>query len=329
MPTFTSLALGGGALLGGVAGAMGSSSEEYSGIDRNNMIDPGLLESQQLDALPGNFAFANSMLDAGPNAIDIAGNAKQTGLDYASMLGAASATGYRPTASDIGFGNVVAGNLFQNQRVQLGQSFEDQATEARRLSAQLGRPVNDPILQAKLRTGFLRQQAQLNARQGEMAQSLALQQPRDRLSLKAQQADVLNQLSQQAFSNRLNLLTMGSGILQNERNWRLQLAPKFGRTEGGGGLGGALTGALAGAGVGGSVGSMFGGLGGGTSFTDNFNRALSSTPLPDASNFSLLSNPAPSFPQVSSFPMGPNQFVAPGAFSGMGPIPQTGPARYF
>lgn len=186
---------------------------------------------------------------------DIAGaRGAQTGL--AQMLEGYSKTGGLPSEQDITGANQVAQNLYNPQRVALQQSFTEQNTEAQRLAARLGRDVNDPILQAKLRTGFMNQQAGLEAGQGAFAQQFALQQPERRLGYAGQRADILGGLATQAFQNRAAIMGLGSNLFNTERQFRANTAERYGtnQQQSGGGLGGAITGAIGGAGSGFQVG---------------------------------------------------------------------------
>ena len=90
-----------------------------------------------------------NFVNAGPGQQDIeSALGSQRGL--AAMLGQYAAGGNQPTAQDIAQAGQFTNQIFAPQQEQQRQMFEDQATQARRLSAQMNRPVNDPVLQAKL-----------------------------------------------------------------------------------------------------------------------------------------------------------------------------------
>jgi hypothetical protein len=195
----------------------------------------------------------------GPGEADItAGLDAQRGL--AGMLEELRKSGGLPGQEDINQANTTAGGLFNARRTALSQSFQDQNTEAERLAARLGRSTNDPILQAKLRTGFMRQQDSLQAEQSDYANQLALSLPNQRLNYASSRADVLGGLASQAFQNRAAILSLGSQLGGAERAWRAQSGTQVsnGSQSSGGGLAGALTGGIAGLGAGLDIASKFG-----------------------------------------------------------------------
>lgn len=191
------------------------------------------------------------MVNAGPNQGDYT-KGVQSQRDLAAMFGDYAKTGGLPSQDDINSSNGIADNLYASRQTALNQSFTDQNTEAERLAARLGRPVNDSILQAKLRTGFIRQQDLLNSEKMGTSQNLALQLPGQRLGYAQQQAGLLDALGQQAMSNRNFLLGLGSQIGGQERDWRFRTSQQYNNatSSGGGGLGGAISGAIGGAGAG-------------------------------------------------------------------------------
>jgi hypothetical protein len=200
-----------------------------------------------------------SLVGKGPGESDVAaGLESQRGL--AGMLADLQKSGGLPGQEDIAQANTTAGGLFNARRTALSQSFTDQNTEAERLAARLGRPTNDPILQAKLRQGFMRQSDLLQAEQSDYANNLALSLPNQRLNYASSRADVLGGLASQAFQNRAAILSLGSQLGGVERAWRAQSGTQVttGQSSQGGGLGGALTGGIAGLGAGLDIASKFG-----------------------------------------------------------------------
>jgi len=139
----------------------------------------------------------------------------------AAAFGLASETGLKPTERDIQFGTESAQDLFAEERLRLGQAFTTQQEDTASLAASLGRATDDPILQAKLRTGFIREQAAQQARQQGFARGLALEQPGQRLDLQQRQVGVLGGLASQAFQNRSAILGLGQALQADERNFRL------------------------------------------------------------------------------------------------------------
>lgn len=220
-----------------------------------------------------------NLANSGANASDVS-NALSTNRNLAQMLSDYSANGGLPNSGDINNANNIASNLFASRQTSLNQSFNDQSVSASRLGAQLGRGGADPVLQAKLQTGFLRQQDTLNAQQQGTAQQIALQIPGQRIGYAQQGAGVTNQLANQAFTNQSNIFQnqsylygLGNQLGSQARSYRLGTSQTYGNTNNsaGGGWAGAISGALGGAGAGLSAASAFnpgpqpasGGTGGG------------------------------------------------------------------
>ena len=250
--------VGGGAILGGVAGAIPDKSKTTSGV---TLTPESYLERLGIQYSTNQLSNINDLVNSGAGTKDVT-KATETQRALADMYAAFAKTGGLPGQEDIATAQGFAKNIFQNQQEALKQSFVGQTTEANRLAAQLGRSIDDPILQAKLRTNLMNQQAQLSAEEGSYASQLALQLPQQRLQYAGGQADILNNLATQAFNNRSALLSLGSNIAASERNFRLGTSERYGTTESGGGFGGAIKGAMAGAGAGMSMASMMGGFGG-------------------------------------------------------------------
>lgn len=259
--TTTALAaMGGGALLGGIAGSMGQRSE--TNYDSN--IDAGQATGAELfggSVLNDNVRGLQGLVNAGPGQQDVS-SSLDASRGLAAMLEQYSQTGGLPGSADISTSNNIANSLFQARQLGLNQAFSDQNTAAQRQAALMGRDGNDPILRAKLAQEQTRQQGMLGAEQGAWAQQFALQLPGQRLGYAQNRASLLGGLATQAMANRQALAAMGEGIQTNERNFRLQTARRYGTqaTESGGGLQGAITGALGGAGA---LAGIAGGFGGG------------------------------------------------------------------
>jgi hypothetical protein len=265
MPIGTTAALiaGGGALLGGVAGALGKNQK----TDSESYLDAGqagLREQKGLFDSEAALDRVNDYTQVGANQSDVAAGA-QGARDLASMYGDYAKTGGLPGQGDVDISQGFAKDIFAARQTGLDQSFQDQNVQANRLAASLGRSVDDPILQAKLRTGFLRQQDQLNSDRTGYASQLALALPGQRLGYAERRANALSGLASQAFQNQANVISLGSGIADQERNFRIATAHRYGNqnVSSGGGLGGALEGALTGLGGGLGAASKFGLMGGG------------------------------------------------------------------
>lgn len=257
-------AAAGGAILGGVAGYQKDVVTQNSSSGVNLKPISGL-EASANSGMGIDYNLLRQLVGAGPGQSDVSSSLGAS-RDLAAMLKAYSLEGGAdPTSGDISRAGSLADMLFKSQRVQMEQGFGDQLTQANRQAALMGRGVNDPILKAKLATEQTRQAAVLNAQQGGWATQYAMQQPLQRLGFATDRANVLGGLASQAMANRQALLSMGSNIQANERNWRLSTSDKWsnGEQASGGGLKGAITGGLAGMSTGMSAMGGMGGFGGG------------------------------------------------------------------
>jgi hypothetical protein len=199
--------------MGVLKSVFGGGTKTQASTSGVNLKDPSQLENLAMGVQGDQFAQLQDLLKQGPGAGDYSAGI-QSQRDLAAMLGEYSKTGGLPNQQDIDSANQISGNLFAQRQTELNQSFTDQNTEVERLAARLGRPVNDPILQSKLRTGFIRQQDLLNAEKMGASQS---------------QAGLLEALGQRAVDNRNFLLGLGSNLATSERNWRLQTGEQWGK----------------------------------------------------------------------------------------------------
>lgn len=242
-------AVAGGAL-GAIAGAQGdkSSMSSVSGI---RVAPETELEKQATKSLGGALGGFESIVNAGPGA-QAATDAMGSNKSLQDMLKSFGAGGFLPTDQDRSTANTFAQQMFQPQRVQGDQNYQDQQQQAARLAAQLNRPVNDPIIQAKLGIERMRQQQSLDAQQGAFSAQTAMNMPQQRLGYTNQLADFNNNLASQAMSNRQALLSLGSNLREQDRSYRIATGEKYGNVEqsSGGGLAGAIKGGMAGVGMG-------------------------------------------------------------------------------
>lgn len=237
-----------GGLLGAIAGGQGSNSSSSSegGI---RVAPETALEQYANPMLQRQLQEQENFANLGPGAQDItAGVGAQRSL--ADMLQQYSTGGFMPSQQDYA-------SAGQFADATLGASFRQQETQAARLSAQLGRPVNDPILQAKLRQS-------LGEQRGSMVAQEARNMPMQRLQFASGLADVRSGLATQAMSNRQALMSLGSQLRGQDREWRLQTGTRWGTQSqsGGGGLAGAISGGLAGVGMGAKIGGLMSAFGG-------------------------------------------------------------------
>jgi hypothetical protein len=195
--------------------------------------------------MAGNEQYANQL----GNALgQIYGDSNSLYSAFAGLAG----TDYNMNNRDINQAQQYASNLYAPDRAALEQSFRDQTVDSNRLAASLGRSTNDPILQAKLRTGFMDQMSTLNARQTASAQEIAFQLPQQRMAgaqlqgaFLGSQLGTLNNYSSigaqrvsafgtgynaeqavrdQATQNRMTLFNLGNQLQQEGQNFRLASA---------------------------------------------------------------------------------------------------------
>lgn len=255
--TGTALAIGGMAAAGAIAGSMKDKSGTTSGLDAGQAT--GAERTGQYGMLDA-YTQLQGMVKAGPGEADVkAGYGAQT--DLAAMLDQYAKGGYNPSEGDISTANGQASALFGGQRVAMQQAFADQQTDFDRRAGLSGRNINDPIFMNKLAQEQTRQRALLEANQGSLAMQLAMQAPQQRLGYATQRTNLLGGLATQAMQNRQLIASMGEGIMNNERNFRLATAQRYGTQESGGGLKGAISGFIGGAGAGASMASGMGGAG--------------------------------------------------------------------
>lgn len=240
MAAFSSIAAGVGAIGGAAGGAAGDQSQSTVNLPDKSKLEGFAqgLSQEQLQAL-------ENLVGQGPGGEDVGAGA-QGQRDFASQLQRASETGFISSQAQKQAG-LQAQAFLAPQRTQLQQTFEAEGQRTAQLAAQLGRSVDDPILQAKLSTARLQQEAQLSSQEAGLTQQFGQQQ----IGLAGQRADVLSGLGQQALQNRLTLFGAGQSALGQQQQFRLGAA---GQTQtSGGGLGGAISGGIAGFGAGAGV----------------------------------------------------------------------------
>lgn len=252
---------------------MGGSSSTESSL----LLSPAsVLEKQARGQVSGNLTDLTSLVGAGANQSDVtAGLQSSRGL--ADLLQQYTQSGGQPNQQDIASAQSLSQDVFAPERNAVQQNFSEQQQRTAQLSARLGRPANDPILQAKLAQEQTRQLSDVQARQTQFRAQQAQSMPLQRLQFQSQLADVRGGLASQAFQNRTALLSLGQQIQQGERDFRVKTAttrqtqnsnPGLMSTIGAvAGVGGALFGA------GGSFPGAFGlGSGGGGDATQNFDK---------------------------------------------------------
>jgi len=236
-----------GALIGAGLGAVAGSQKDKT--DQTSSVNVAPASQQELAATAGigrDYAGMQGLVNMGPGQQDVA-NAIGSQRGLADMLSQYAKGGFLPSEADVSTANKFAATQFDPQRIALQQQFQGQQQRAAQLASQLGRPVNDPIIQARLSQEHSQSQERLMGSQGAFASQMAQQMPMQRLGFTSQLADVQSNLASQAMANRQALLGLGSQIQGAERNWRLGTASRTNSQESGGGFKGALTGALGGA----------------------------------------------------------------------------------
>jgi hypothetical protein len=257
LPGFGDLAGAGG--LGSLMDPDVSKQSSRAGI---SVAEESEQEKKYREAVAAQFGDLSGFVGKGPGESDVTAGT-QSSRDLAAMLQQYAQGGNLPSASDWETANQFATKAYQPQQVAMQQAFQQQNLRANQLAAQLGRPANDPIIQAKLAQEQMQGMERLGAAQSAYASEYAQQLPQQRLGYTAQLADVRNSLASQAMANRQALLGLGQSLQAGERNWRLNTGTQWsqGQSESGGGLKGAL-GTIAGlASTAASIYSGFGGLG--------------------------------------------------------------------
>lgn len=211
------------------------------------------------------------LVGKGPGAEDVTrGTNAQRSL--ADLLKSYSEGGFMPGEADVATARQFTSDMFAPQQTQLNQQFQDQETQAARQAASMGRDQNDPVLRNMLAQSQGRQAQDLSSQQTQFASQFAQGLPGRRLQYAAGYADVTGQLATQAFSNRQALLSIGSQLQNQERNFRLAIADKTQietskENPGALAIGGAIAGGVGMAmgipGAGAALGGMFGGGQGG------------------------------------------------------------------
>lgn len=229
-------------ILGALGGAAGGSSTSM-----RVLAPPSASELAGEKAITQNLPIWQQLVNVGPGQQDVVAGLGSS-RDLASMLQSYAQGGFLPGQQDWQTASQFSQRAFQPQEVALNQAFQGEQQRTAQLAAQLGRPVNDPILQAKLAQersqGMERLGASRSAYEAQFAQNLPMQ----RLGFMGQLADVRNSLASQAMANRQALVSAGSQLENAGRAFRAQTAGV--RTTTGGGVQGATTGILGGLGAG-------------------------------------------------------------------------------
>lgn len=218
-----------------IAAAAGATAGGIIGAQKNRYR---LLEEERRGREIGLGALNNyeQLVGAGANQSDVS-NAATASREFAQLL-----RGYQNNGLyDMQTGQSMAEQQYAPQRDYLNALIQQQIQDANKAAAMQGRNTNDPVLRARLAQQQNLQLLGLQSQQQQAAMGYARQAVTDRIGVGAQRVGVMNDLSQQAFTNYSNLYNMSSNLVNNERNFSLN------RPAEGGGWMGALTGAMQGA----------------------------------------------------------------------------------
>lgn len=242
-----------------LAGALGNSG---GGSRSMQLAAPSASELAGEAAVTQFLPQMGNLVNAGPGMNEVKAN-MGTQNDLANMLKSFSQGGFMPGQQDFAAANQFAQSAFQPQQVAINQQFQDEQLKANQMAARMGRSANDPLIQAKLSQERQRAQERLGASQSSYVSEFARSMPQQRLGYMGQLADLRSGLASQALSNRQALVSLGSQIEGQGRQFRLGSAQINQQQQQGGGLGGALTGLMAGIGAtnGGGLMNLFGGGG--------------------------------------------------------------------
>lgn len=207
------------------------------------------LQQNRAEAGPGflqqNFQQLAGIVGEGPGQQDVLADleARRSAAERGGLAGEADITAAR------GFTE----QLLAPQRIAQQQAFEQQLTQANQQAALTGRGANDPILRNRLAQEQLRSQERLGAQQTALTAQVGQQAAQQRLNL-------LGGLATQALQNRQILSQLGSGLLGQERAFRLATGRNVQTTEESASIGDIIGGIGSAVGIG---GQLFGGGGGG------------------------------------------------------------------
>lgn len=201
-------AIGIGAAALGTAGALFGSGDETTQTTRVNLARESGFNRQLRGDVSTDFGALRSLVSQQEQVLP--------GLEAVQQFGQALQAG--GPQLEISRGREQAERLFAGERAGLQNFFQELETGSAREAAQLGRTGADPILQAKLAQQKGQAFTALQGRQTAAAGQLAQQFGQQRFQALGQRA----QLAQSRLSARQGLLGLGSRLLQQERQFRLQ-----------------------------------------------------------------------------------------------------------
>ena len=235
------------AIIGAVQGAQGQNQSGNTNRTAGPAGSSGLLGA---GAVSNNMPSLQNLVNAGPGQESVL-NSNVANAQLADMFKRYSQQGGNlPTEADNATGQQFAQQQFAPQQTAQDQQFIQEQQRAKQLAAQMGRPSNDPIIQARLSQERMQSQERLGAQQGAFASQFAMQQPQQRLDYAGQLAQLHSGLASQAMQNRQALIGLGSQLQGQDNSFRAAMGSSSSNQSSGGGLAGALAGGLAGYGAG-------------------------------------------------------------------------------
>jgi len=251
---------GGLGLLGGAAGSEPDKQTSTIDVSERVIVDPESDEEKRFRAqVDAAFGQLTRGISGGAGAADVA-LGTQTQRDFAARLQRAATGQFTP--EELARSKQFTEDIFAPQQAALDQQFIEEQQQTARLAAQLGRSQDDPVLRNLLFKSKLQQQGQLEAQKT----AFRAQVPERELGFASQAAQLRSNLATQALANRQALLSLGSQLQGQERQFRLATGRQ--RREGtdittsGGGMKGAISGFIGGLGAGAQLAGSFGGFSG-------------------------------------------------------------------
>lgn len=248
MPTGAATAAIAGSALGGIIGSQGNQNTT-SNTQSTQLAPLSALGQQAQGSVGSTLSGYQGMVDASGNAQTIT-NGVNAQTDLATLLKQLSANSGFASQGQQGQANDLASQIMAPQQAALNNSFIQQNQNEARTAATLGRPINDPVLQALNAKNQSQQQQVLSGQQTSLAGQLGQQAVQNQANYASASAGITQGLASQALANYQNLLSQGQNILGQAQNMQVSGATRTNNTTNtsGGGLSGALSGALGGAG---------------------------------------------------------------------------------
>jgi hypothetical protein len=200
------------AVLGAIQGMQGNDQSGNTNRTAGPAGASGIAAGQAVTANIGNL---QNLVNAGPGQ-ESQINSNVANAQLADMFKRYSQQGGNlPTAEDNATGQQFAQQQFAPQQVAQDQQFMQEQQRAKQLAVQMGRPANDPIIQARLSQERMQSQERLGATQGAFASQFAMQQPQQRLDYAGQLAQLHGGLASQAMQNRQALIGLRLSIARS------------------------------------------------------------------------------------------------------------------